>query len=585
VGTAHTSLATPVRFRAALWRLLRPYWTSSDRWRGGALLVAIIALVLAAVFINVKFNTWNGDFYNAIQDKKYEDFKRLLLVFTGWAFLSIVVAVYRIYLMQMLQMRWRRWLTEMYLAKWMQDAVHYRLSMVPNAPDNPDQRIAEDFKMFVDDSLSLLTGLIDATVTLVSFVGLLWVLSGSYTLPASLGGITIPGYMVWVALVYALLGSVLAHYIGRALISLNVQRQQHEADFRYALVRARENAESIAIYRGGADELAGFRERFGKVVDNWWQIMKRQKQFAWFSNFYAQLAVIFPFFVGAPRYFSGAIQLGQLMQIASAFGQVQSALSWFIDAYGRIASWRAAMVRLDGLVTSMDAAAQLRADLVVTTVAANAPLALRDLALGLPGRSVSAIVSPDGFAIAPGQHTLITGPSGSGKSTLLRTMSGIWPFASGQACLPPMEDCLFLSQRAYLPLGSLKHVLSFPANSRGANFSDAQLSDTLRAVGLEALAARLHEEAPWAQLLSGGEQQRLCIARALLQKPTWLFLDEATSALDEALEARMYGLLREHLVSTTLVSVAHRPGVARFHQQRIRVDSSEQPACLRVEPI
>ncbi len=574
-----------VSFRAAVWRLLRPYWTSEDRWRGAALLVAIIALVLVAVYLSVRFNSWNGDFYNAIQEKKYEDFKRLLLVFTGLAFASIVVAVYRTYLMQMLQMRWRRWLTEVYLAKWMQDAVHYRLTMVPNAPDNPDQRIAEDFKAFVDDSLSLLTGLIDATVSLVSFVGLLWVLSGAYVLPASLGGASIPGYMVWVALVYAVLGSLLAHYIGRALIRLNVERQQYEADFRYALVRARENAESIAIYRGGADELAGFQARFSSVVANWWQIMKRQKQFAWFSNFYAQLAIIFPFFVGAPRYFSGAIQLGQLMQISSAFGQVQSAMSWFIDAYGRIATWRAAVVRLDGLLTAMEAAESLRAPLEVTTVPSSQSLTMQNLSLGLPGRDAPVITSVAGFSIAPGQHTLITGPSGSGKSTLLRAISGIWPFASGRAQLPPMDECLFLSQRAYLPLGSLAHVLSFPANSRGQVFTDEQLAQTLRAVGLEALCSRVHDVAPWAQLLSGGEQQRLCLARALLQQPAWLFLDEASSALDEALEARMYGLLRERLPQTTLVSVAHRPGVAKFHQQRIRVDTSSQPAQLVLETI
>lgn len=566
----------PVKLWPAFWRLARPYWYSEDRWAGRALFVAILALNLAVVWVNVRLNAWNALFYNSLQDKDFAAFRSLLIEFCGWAFLFIVLVVYQLYLTQMLQMRWRRWLTERHLAAWMRDAAYYRLSLADFGTDNPDQRIAEDLRIFVDDALSLFFGLVSSVVSFVSFVGILWALSGALTV----GGVEVPGYMVWVAVVYAVVGSLLAHWIGRPLVGLNVAQQRYEADFRFALVRARENTEGIALYRGEADELAGFRNRFGAVVDNWWRIMKQQKRFTWFSSFYGQLAIVFPFVVASPRYFSGQIPLGGLTQIASAFGQVQQALSWFVDAYVRLAGWRASIERLEGFDRALAAARALDGKLAVSRESA---VAMGDVDVALPtGRP---LVHASGPRIAPGVHTLITGPSGSGKSTLFRVFSGLWPYARGRIGLPEPAESLFLPQRPYLPLGTLRDALAYPA--RGATFADARLREVLDAVRLGPLAERLDEEAAWAQVLSGGEQQRLAIARALLLEPRWLFLDEATSALDEAGEQAAYETLRARLPGTTLVSIAHRPAVARFHVQRwvLEPRGDGSAAGLRIEPV
>lgn len=555
-------------FLRALWRLARPYYFSEERWRARGLLAAITLLSLAIIWVNVRLNAWNGEFYNALQDRRFDDFSRLLLEFAGWASLYIVLAVYQLYLNQMLQIRWRRWLTDVHLQRWLADAAHYRLSLADFGTDNPDQRIAEDFRGFVDDTLGLFFGLLTSTVSFAAFVGILWGLSG----PVTLAGVTVPGYMVWVAIVYAIAGSYAAHRIGRPLIDLNFQQQRREADFRFALVRARENAEGIALYRGEDDELAGFRRRFGDVVSNWWRIMVAQKRFTWFSSFYGQLALIFPFLVAAPRYFSGAIQLGGLMQIANAFGEVQKALSWFVDAYVRLAGWRASIERLDGFVAAIERARALGAGLSVLqgdaidlgTVAIGVPVSAKDGAI-----AIRTLFAASGQRIEPGRHTLVTGPSGSGKSTLFRLLAGVWPFGEGECTRPYAERTLFLPQRPYLPLGTLRDVLEYPR--KDAATSDDALRQALHDVHLGGLADRLDETAQWSQVLSPGEQQRLAVARALLLAPAWLFLDEATSAVDEDTEQALYILLRQRLPETTLVSIAHRPAVARHHLQRMRL--------------
>ncbi|MFT4103708.1 MAG: ABC transporter ATP-binding protein/permease [Burkholderiaceae bacterium] len=654
-GSNAASIATPRAAGGAarglwpsFWQIARPYWVSEERWIGGGLFVVLIALSLALVWVSVRLNTWNGHFYNALEDKDYPAFKRLLLEFTWIAFLYIVLAVYQLYLQQMLTMRWRRWLTDVHLANWMRDAIHYRLSLADFGSDNPDQRIAEDLRDFVSLSLSLFFGLLSSVVTLLSFIGILWSLSGSMTL----AGIEIPGYMVWIALVYAGLGSVVAHAVGKPLIGLNFQQERFEADFRFALVRARENAEGIALYHGEHDELAGFRQRFGRVVANWWQIMKRQKRYMWFSSFYGQLAIIFPFVVAAPRYFSGAIALGALMQTSEAFGKVQESLSWLVDSYTTLADWRAAIARLDGFSRAIEAARALApmapdrapadaseapaagpasvgaasvgsasvgsmsvgaasVDLPVAGSPAADPCARIDLGYALvavPVASPSSHAQPadaatpgwhdtpmpaivtrpllqtDHQRIEPGQHTLIVGPSGTGKSTLFRLLAGIWPFADGDVTRLPVDEALFLPQRPYLPLGSLRDALCYPRQTRAA--SDAAIADALSAAGLPSLVARLDETANWTQVLSGGEQQRLAAARALLIAPRWLLLDEATSALDERGEQAIYQALRDRLPRTTMVSIAHRPSVARFHRQVLRVEPRDDgPAVLRLAPL
>jgi vitamin B12/bleomycin/antimicrobial peptide transport system ATP-binding/permease protein len=549
------------------WTLIRPYWFSEDRWAGRGLLLVVVVLNLFIVYVNVLLSKWYNLFYNSLQDKDFAAFSSLLIRFSWLAGLFIVAAVYQIYLNQMLQIRWRRWLTERYLGAWLTDGAYYRMQLTSGETDNPDQRISDDLRLFVTGALSLSIGGMRAVVTLVSFLGILWGLSGSVTLPIG-AGVTLPGYMVWAALAYAIAGTWLTNLIGRPLVRLNFNQQRYEADFRFSLVRFRENTEGVALYGGEADEMRSFRERFASVVRNWWNIMRQQKRLTWFTSGYGQAAIIFPILVAAPRYFRGEIPLGALMQTSQAFGQVQDSLSFIITSYTDIAEWRAVVLRLLGFERAL---ARVRAEAAVEGVrhgtGAAGTLSLDRVNLALPGgRSLMEDVS---FDIQPGDTTLISGPSGAGKSTLFRAIAGIWPFGRGEIRLPRDGRVLFLPQKPYLPIGTLREVVSYPTPPAGV--ADGALREALQVVGLPELAARLDETAHWAQALSPGEQQRIAFARALVQKPDWLFLDEATSAVDEETEARLYSLLRERLSRTTVVSVGHRSTLRAFHARRLTV--------------
>jgi len=563
------------------WILTRPYWFSEDRWAGGGLLLLVIGLNLGIVYINVLLNQWNNTFYNALQDKDYAVFWSQLIRFTWLAGLYIVVAVYQLYLNQMLQIRWRRWLTERYLRDWLGGGAYYRLQLTAGDTDNPDQRIAEDLRLFVGGTLSLAIGGMRAVVTLLSFLGILWGLSGSLTIPIGAGWI-IPGYMVWAALLYAVVGTWLINLVGRPLVRLNFDQQRYEADFRFGLVRFRENAEGVALYRGEADELRSFRDRFREVVGNWWAIMRRQKRLTWFTAGYSQAAVIFPFVVAAPRYFRGEIPLGGLMQTASAFGQVQDSLSFIISAYTDIAQWRSVMQRLAGFERAL---ARVRAEAAGDGLrrgpGPDEALALDRVTLALPGGRP--LVEDVSLGLRRGETLLISGPSGAGKSTLFRAIAGIWPFGAGGISLPRGGRVLFLPQKPYLPIGTLREVVSYPTPAGG--IGDPDLREALEAVGLPELAARLDEHAHWALALSPGEQQRIAFARALVQKPDWLFLDEATSAVDEESEGRLYTLLRDRLPGVTLVSVGHRSTLRAFHRRTLVVTPSNGgPATVAEAP-
>ncbi len=549
------------------WTLIRPYWFSEDRWAGRGLLLVVVVLNLFIVYINVLLSKWYNLFYNSLQDKDFAAFGSLLIRFSWLAGFYIVAVVYQIYLNQMLQIRWRRWLTERYLGAWLTDGAYYRMQLTSGETDNPDQRISDDLRLFVTGALSLSIGGMRAVVTLVSFLGILWGLSGSVTLPIG-AGVTLPGYMVWAALAYAIAGTWLTNLIGRPLVRLNFNQQRYEADFRFSLVRFRENTEGVALYKGEADEMRSFRERFGSVVRNWWDIMRQQKRLTWFTSGYGQAAIIFPILVAAPRYFRGEIPLGALMQTSQAFGQVQDSLSFIITSYTDIAEWRAVVLRLLGFERAL---ARVRADAAVEGVrhgtGAAGALSLDRVNLALPGgRSLMEGVS---FDIQPGDTTLISGPSGAGKSTLFRAIAGIWPFGRGEIRLPRDGRVLFLPQKPYLPIGTLREVVSYPTPPAG--LADGALREALQVVGLPELATRLDETAHWALALSPGEQQRIAFARALVQRPDWLFLDEGTSAVDEETEARLYSLLRERLPDTTVVSVGHRSTLRAFHTRRLIV--------------
>jgi putative ATP-binding cassette transporter len=551
------------------WALFKPYWFSEERLVARVLLAAIITLTLGMVYMNVLINEWQNLFFNTLQDKNKAEFYRQVLRFSLLATSWIVMSVYSLYLTQMLQIRWRRWLTDRYLKEWLADRTYYPMLLRGTQTDNPDQRVAEDLKIFVNQTLTLSIGLLNAMVTLVSFVGVLWTLSGPLEVPLGDDVISIPGYMLWAALLYAVLGNWLANKIGKPLINLHFNQQRYEADFRYSLVRFRDNMEGVALYRGEDDELRGFGERFKNIYSNWWGIMKRQKQLTWFTSGYGQLAVIFPFVVAAPRFFSGSIPLGGLMQTASAFGYVRESLSWFINVYPVFAEWKATVDRLIGFHRAIQAAheAQQLNPGVQLAQGSEAVLQLDGVQLGLPNGET--LVEEANLGIVPGSRILIQGPSGSGKSTLFRAIAGIWPFGQGRVLHPAHFDGLFLPQRPYFPLGTLRHVVSYPAKPEA--YSDKEVEEALTAVGLPHLIPRLGQVADWSSQLSGGEQQRVAFARAFLEKPAWLFLDEATSSLDDQSQAQLYSLLTERLTHTTIVSIAHRDSLERFHAQRLEL--------------
>lgn len=550
-----------LRFWRTVWQLMKPYWQSEDKKRALGLLVLIITLNLAGVFLLVKLNYWNNDFYNALQNRDFDAFTSLIGDFTLLAFCYILSAVYALYLRQMLEIKWRRWLTDRYLTRWLTGRLYYRLQLTGKT-DNPDQRIAEDLKLFVQYTLALSIGFLKAVVTLVSFIFILWQLSGTFTVPVL--EITIPGYMVFIAIAYAAVGTYLTQRIGRPLIRQNFDQQRYEADFRYSLIRLRENCESIAFYRGEAPEGEIFKKRFANVVDNFWQIMKRQKKLTWFTSGYAQLAVIFPIIIAAPRYFGGQMQLGGLLQTVNAFGKVQDALSFFIDNYTVFAEWRAVISRLEGFAQHMN---EIESAHDAKCITEGACVEADKLTVALPDGTV--LAADLSLTVKAGESLLITGRSGAGKSTLLRTLAGIWPYGTGKVTRPT-ESVLFLPQKPYLPLGTLRQALIYPQTK--SPLSDAQLQDILSQCRLEELRSRLDEFADWTQILSLGEQERIAFARVLVARPAWLFLDEATAALDEQTERHLYTLVRESLPKTAIISVGHRSTLTAFHEQNLSLE-------------
>jgi len=552
-----------------VWRISAPYFRSEDKWAGRVLLAAVIAIELAIVGINVLLNQWNSRFYNALQDRNWDNFVSEIIYFSVLATIFIVLAVYQLYLNQWLQIRWRRWMTSHYLGDWLHQANHYRMQLEGDAADNPDQRMTDDVKLFVDRTLNIGVGLLSSIVTLASFVAILWGLSNDAPLHLFGQDYAIPGYLVWGALIYSVLGTILTHLIGWPLVGIDYRQQQYEADFRFNLVRVRENSEQIALLRGEDAERERLLVRFGRVVENWLAIMSRTKKLTAFTASYNQASVVFPYVLVAPAYFAQKIQLGGMMQTASAFSSVQGALSFFISIYRQMAEWQAVVNRLDGFEAGIVAARELatRDDRIHVVEAGDGAIDLKGLTLQLPNGTP--LVNADGLRLRKGERTLMTGPSGSGKSTLFRAIAGIWPFGAGSITVPAGATLIMLPQRPYFPTGSLRGAVEYPAKE--GTFTDLQISSALEQVGLPKLASRPGENGHWNRMLSLGEQQRLGLARALLHAPQYLFLDEATASLDEPSEAALYRLLEAKLPATTIVSIGHRSTLDAFHQRNVRL--------------
>jgi vitamin B12/bleomycin/antimicrobial peptide transport system ATP-binding/permease protein len=566
---------------AIVWRIASPYFRSEDKWAGRGLLAAVIAIELSLVAIDVLINQWNNRFYNALQDKNWDIFVWEFGVFIVLASCSVVLAVYQLYLNQWLQIRWRSWLTSHYLGEWLEGPNHYRMQLQGDAADNPDQRMTEDVKLFIERTMEIGVGLLSAIVSLVSFVVILWGLSAAAPLHLFGNEFPIPGYLVWGALIYAIFGTLMTQWIGSPLVNLDFEQQQREADFRFNLVRVRENSEQIALMQGEPAERERLMHRFGRVITNWYGIMSRTKRLTFFTQSYAQAAVVFPYALVAPAYFAGKVQLGGMMQTASAFDSVYKALSFFVSIYRKLAEWRAVVARLDGFEMSIASSRHLAASPKSVRIAAGKgeAIELRQLLVRLP--QGAPVVAADALTLRHGERTLITGPSGSGKSTLFRAIAGIWPFGDGAVTIPAGATLMMLPQRPYFPIGTLHAAVSYPAEP-GA-FDIELIRRALVDVGLSELAPRLHEEAHWNRMLSLGEQQRLGVARALLHAPAFLFLDEATASLDEPAEAALYRLLAGKLPATTLVSIGHRSTLEAFHQRKLALVRAGDRFALREE--
>ena len=559
------------------WRLSLPYFMRSDeRWSARGMLLGIIILALAQVGASTYINFWYGQFYDAIQAKDLDSFIRLLLWYR-WddahgfmlGFVPLVTPLIPLgglqtYVQQWLEIRWRRWMTSNIVDNYMSDRAYYTIGITHVAgdpgTDNPDQRIAEDIASFTSTTLELTISFISRITNLFSFSVILWGLSGA----TQIFGITIPGYMLWGAVFYAIVGTWLTHLVGRKLVPLNFMRQKAEADYRFALVRLRENGEGIALSGGEREERAVLGDRFTGVTDNWFRLMTRRFKLSLLTDSYEQAAVIFPFVLGAPRYFAGAIELGGLMRIVSAFSQVQRSLSWFVSVYESLAAWSATVSRLTTFEAAIAAAHALGAAGPAVANGNGDAISLSQADILLPNGQP--VLQRADFTFHRGQSVTIAGRSGSGKSTLFRAIAGIWPFGHGQIDRP-RGSYLFLPQRPYLPLGSLRHAITYPGDEKA--YEPGLVRQALSAAGLPALVERIDEEQPWSQILSGGEQQRLSVARALLLRPDWLFMDEATSSLDPAAENELYTALRQKLPETTIISIAHRPDVANYHEAKL----------------
>lgn len=563
------------QFFRDVWYLTKSYWQSEEKKKAFFLLGCIIALTLGVVYMLVLLNQWNNSFYSALQNYDAKKIFDELIHFSWLAAIYILLAVYSYYLQQTLILNWRRWLTTRFIDIWLQNKTYYNLQMFGKDTDNPDQRISEDVRQFVEMTLSFVIGILKAFCTFASFVVILYNLSGSLSFTFMGKTWTINGYMLWASLLYSVIGTYITHIVGRKLVKINFIQQKYEADFRFSMIRLRESAESVAFYRGEAQEGSVFKQRFKMLLDNFWKLVNKQKQLVFLNSGYSQIAIIFPFVVAMNRYLTKEVTLGGLMQVASAFGRVQDSLSYFVDMYSSIAQWQAVVMRLTCFGHHMHDVYQQAERFHVERFAAADVVEVDNMQINLPdGKPLLENIS---FTLHPGHNVLIKGVSGSGKSTLLRAISGIWPFVDGKIFLPERDKLMFIPQKSYLPLGTLRAALNYPGNKP---IDDTELIYLMDLCQIGYLKDKLDLEADWSHVLSVGEQQRLAFVRAHIQQPQWLFLDEATSALDEDTEANMYSLLQERLQQTTVVSVGHRSTLNKYHELVLRLNKSTRQVTL-----
>ena len=563
-----------------------PAFKARESFIAVVMIVVLVLINQAQVGISVRLSFFNRDWFNAIQEKNAAEFwRQLLYIFTPWAFVYVAMAVIEFVLQSMLIIRWRRWLTEHYVERWLGEHTHYGMALAGGDADNPDQRIAEDVNRFISGGeegygvYSYTILLISTVSSLVSFSVMLWELSGNYPLPGT--SIYVPGFLFWVVLIYAALGTLITHLIGRSLTGLYFDRQRREADFRFSLARLREYSEQIALLSGEKTERLSLLQRFSGIVLNYLGIVRKRKELMAFTASYGQLSPIIPYVITAPFYFAGKIQLGVMTQTASAFGRVEGALTFFINYYTSLANFKSVLDRLSSFDAAIDAARrQGRRSQHISRRDGDA-VVLHDLTLSLPdGRP---IVHAYHVSLLSGSAVLLTGPSGSGKSTLFRAISGIWPHVAGEIALPRDTSIMLAPQRPYIPMGPLAEAIVYPAAPDA--YARADIEEALRAARLAPFIERLDEDNNWGQRLSGGEQQRVAIARALLARPQWLFLDEATSALDEKLEGDIYRMLRERLPKTTIVSIGHRSTLLEYHDRHIEMTLSENGLFTPVDKV
>lgn len=585
------------------WILARPFWVTSDEKKTAwALLASVIAFTLAQNWISIRLSYWNRSFFDTVQRGDYGHFIYLGGVMIGLITLSIGFWLAEDYLFSSLKIRWRRWMTARFLDQWLGDRAHYLGQFESVHGDNPDQRISEDIRNFVFTSLDLFMQLLASIIGFISFVVILWILSDGPATPlglpppvnlpesfallqpaylavwnayqTSMAFLTsIPGHLVWFCLLYSWLGSWLVHKVGRPIIGLSYEQQKVEADFRYGLMRLRENSESTALIEGEPAERRTLGASFARVVGNFNARLIKQLHLNAFKSVYFRLSESVPLILSAPRFFAGTISLGQLTQLTGAFERVRSSLNFFINSYEIIAGWWAVTERLDGFVRGIEHAHELRAgqSRIYSTGQVGKELVVSDLALFRPDGSP--LLAPVNFTLTPGDSVLITGPSGCGKSTLLRALAGLWPYEQGFVHLPEPFRCMVMPQRPYLPIGPLRACVCYPEPPE--KFTEEAIRTALALAQIPTLAARLDEIDHWSQRLSGGEQQRVALARVFLLKPDWLFLDESTSAMDEAAEHAFYLSLRATLPDISFLTIAHRSTLRALHARHFSVLTHE----------